>query len=201
MNFEASDLAEHSNPQISSPEHVAQEIRSLRRKQSLSLEELAARSGVSRSMISKIERSEAVPSTTVLSRLAEALGVTFSRLIATETEREVVVIRANRQPILRDEETGYLRRCLSPVLPGRGIDWVLNTLPPLSKTGDFTAHRRGFSEYVYVLRGQLRILVGDRTFDLQTGDSFYFEADARHAFENPDADECQYFLVISPPRS
>ena len=63
-----------------------------------------------------------VPSTVVLSRLAEALGVTFSRLMAPATEREILVIPASRQPILRDEASGYLRRCISPVLPGRGID-------------------------------------------------------------------------------
>ncbi|TNY02653.1 XRE family transcriptional regulator, partial [Escherichia coli] len=67
---------------------------------------------VSRSMISKIERAEAVPSTTVLSRLAEALDVTFSRLMTPAVEREVLLIPASRQPVLRDEASGFLRRCI-----------------------------------------------------------------------------------------
>lgn len=179
---------------------LAEEIRRRRRERDLSLEALAALSGVSRSMISKIERGEAVPSTAVLSRLAEALGVTFSRLMAPATELEVLLIPASRQPVLRDEASGFLRRCLSPVLPGRGIDWVLNTLPPGATTGEFVAHRRGVSEYIFVLKGRLRAMIGDRAVVVEEGDSLYFEADAGHAFTNLGTDVCQYFLVIDATR-
>ena len=181
-------------------EILAEEVRTHRRQRDLSLESLALLSGVSRSMISKIERAEAAPSTTVLSRLAEALGVTFSRLMAPATEREVLLIPAARQPVLRDETSGFLRRCLSPVLPGRGIDWVLNTLPPGGETGDFIAHRRGVSEYIYVLRGRLRAEIGDRSMIVNEGDSLYFEADAGHSFKNIDTGPCEYFLVIDSSR-
>jgi transcriptional regulator with XRE-family HTH domain len=184
----------------SQAEVLAGEVRFHRKRLGLPLEALAERSGVSRSMISKIERAEAVPSTTVLSRLAEALGVTFSRLMAPAMEREVLHIPANRQPVLRDEASGFLRRCLSPVLPGRGIDWVLNTLPPKATTGEFTAHRHGVSEYIYVLKGRLRAEVGDRTIVVAEGDSLYFEADAGHSFTNIGAGNCEYFLVIDSSR-
>lgn len=180
--------------------HIAEEIRRLRREQSLSLQDLAARSGVSRSMISKVERAEAVPSTAVLSRLAEALGVTFSRLVAATSEREMIVIPASRQPVLRDEASGFLRRCISPVLPGRGIDWVLNTLPPGAATGEFAAHRPGVSEYIFVLKGRLRAVIGNQTAVLEMGDSLYFEADAAHSFTNTGTEPCEYFLVIDPSR-
>jgi transcriptional regulator with XRE-family HTH domain len=179
---------------------LAAEVRSRRKERDLSLEQLATLSGVSRSMISKIERAEAVPSTMVLSRLAEALGVTFSRLMAPATEREVLLIPASRQPVLRDEASGFLRRCISPVLPGRGIDWVLNTLPAGATTGEFVAHRRGVSEYIYVLKGRLRASVGERWFVVEEGDSLYFEADTGHAFTNLGTEECQYFLVIDASR-
>ena len=175
---------------------LAEEIKLHRRQRDLSLEALAALSGVSRSMISKIERAEAVPSTAVLSRLAEALGVTFSRLMAPASEREVLLIPAARQPVLRDDTSGFMRRCISPVLPGRGIDWVLNTLPPGATTGEFVAHRRGISEYIYVLKGRLRAVIGDRVVAVGEGDSLYFEAVAGHAFTNISPDPCEYFLVI-----
>ena len=182
-------------------EALAAELKHQRRRQSLSLEQLASMSGVSRSMISKIERGEAVPSTVVLSRLAESLGVTFAKLMLPAAEREILVIPASVQPVLRDQASGFQRRCLSPVLPGRGIDWVLNTLPPGSATGEFTAHRRGVEEYIYVLRGRLRAAIGERTLILSEGDSLYFEADLPHAFSNPDATACEYFLVIDSNRA
>jgi transcriptional regulator with XRE-family HTH domain len=181
-------------------EVLAAELRRHRKDRGLSLESLAALSGVSRSMISKVERAEAAPSTTVLSRLAEALGVTFSRLMAAPTEREILVIPAASQPILRDGESGFLRRCISPVLPGRGIDWVLNTVPPGGSSGRFVGHRRGVSEYIYVLTGRLEAHVGDRTVLLEEGDSLYFEADADHSFANVGSGDCQYFLVIDSSR-
>lgn len=157
---------------------------------------LAEASGVSRSMISKIERCEAVPSTVVLSKLAEALGVTFSKLMAPAVEREIVHIPAARQPVLRDEESGFLRRCISPVLPGRGIDWVLNTLPANAETGNFVAHRRGVEEYIFVLRGRMRVAIGEERVTLNQGDSLYFQADADHSFLNLGKTPCEYFLVI-----
>jgi transcriptional regulator with XRE-family HTH domain len=181
-------------------EVLADEVRRHRKRRELSLEGLASLSGVSRSMISKIERAEAVPSTAVLSRLAEALGVTFSRLMAPAAEREVLLIPASRQPVLRDGNSGFLRRCLSPVLPGRGIDWVLNTLPPGATTGEFVAHRRGVSEYIYVLKGRLRAVVGERVIAVGEGDSLYFEADAGHSFTNIGTGRCEYFLVIDSSR-
>ena len=182
-------------------EALASELRHQRRRQTLSLEQLASLSGVSRSMISKIERGEAVPSTVVLSRLAEALGVTFAKLMLPAVEREIVVIPAAVQPVLRDQASGFQRRCLSPVLPGRGIDWVLNTLPPGGATGEFTAHRRGVEEYIYVLRGRLRATIGERSLTLSEGDSLYFEADLPHGFSNPAAAPCEYFLVIDSNRA
>jgi transcriptional regulator with XRE-family HTH domain len=177
-------------------EVLAGEVYALRKKLNLSLEALAEASGVSKSMISKVERAEAVPSTAVLSRLAEALGVTFSRLMAPATEREVLHIPAARQPILRDEASGFLRRCISPVLPGRGIDWVLNTLPPKATTGEFVGHKHGVAEYIFVLKGKLSAVVGGRTIIVSEGDSLYFEADAGHAFTNIGSGPCEYFLVI-----
>ncbi|CAO3437676.1 helix-turn-helix domain-containing protein [Azospirillum endophyticum] len=192
---------ETANSNASPQSHISDELRRRRREQGLSLEALSTVSGVSRSMISKIERGEAVPSTAILSRLAEALGVSFSRLLAPQTELEVLLIPASRQPVLRDETSGYLRRCLSPVLPGRGIDWVLNTLPPGASTGEFTAHRRGVAEYIYVLRGRLCAVVGERSIVVEQGDSLYFEADAGHAFTNLGTEPCEYFLVIDPWRS
>ena len=179
---------------------LAEELRRYRKRRDLSIEQLATLSGVSRSMISKVERCEAVPSTTILSKLAEALGVTFSRLMSAPIDREIIVIPAARQPVLRDEESGYVRRCLSPVLPARGVDWVLNTLPPGGATGEFMAHRHGVEEYIYVQSGRLAVRVGDKSVTLEAGDSLYFEADAEHAFSNIGKSACEYFLIIDSSR-
>lgn len=178
-------------------ETLAAELRERRRREGLSLEALSAKAGVSRSMISKVERGEAVPSTVVLSRLAEALGTSFAALMMPNAaEHEVLVIPRSRQPVLRDEATGFTRRVLSPVLPGRGLDLVLNTLPPRAETGAFTPHRNGVEEYVWVQRGRLRAMLGGTEVLLEAGDSLFFDAKVPHAFANPGDEPCEYLLVI-----
>ncbi len=192
------DLARaEGNEQI---EALAGELRELRRRRGLTLERLAAASGVSRSMISKIERGDAVPSTMVLSKLAEALGVTFGELMLPAAERELLVIPAHMQPVLRDPACGFSRRVLSPVLPGRGVDFVLNQLDPGGDTGDFAAHRRGVEEYIHVQSGRLEARVGRRTVRLEAGDSLFFEADQPHGFANHGDVACVYFLIIDSAR-
>jgi transcriptional regulator with XRE-family HTH domain len=175
---------------------LSQSLLDHRKRRKLSIEQLATLSGVSRSMISKIERAEATPSTSVLSKIVAALGMTFSELFAEQEEQEIVVLRERVQPVIRDRSTGFTRRCLSPILPGRGIDWVLSTLPAGSETGELAAHRRGTEEYVYVLTGELDVTVGSVTHRLHEGDSIFFQAAAGHQFFNPGQGDCQYFLII-----
>ncbi len=175
---------------------LSQTLLERRKHAHLSMERLADSSGVSRSMISKIERAEAVPSTSVLAKLAAALGTTVADLLAEPVEAEVVVLRHRLQPIIIDGESGFSRRCISPILPGRGVDWVLNTLPPNTYTGDVASHARGTEEYIYVLSGQLDARIGDQNYQLKAGDSVYFQAYAGHQFHNAGHEDCQYFLVI-----
>ncbi len=175
-------------------------VRDARKAQQLSLDQLAQKAGVSRAMISRIERDEAVPTTTVLAKLAEALGLTFSQLMSRSDEQEILRIPVKSQPVLRDEESGFVRRCLSPVLPGRGIDFVMNTLPPRATAGDFGAHRRGVEEYIFVQTGRLKAVIGGEVVTLEEGDSLYFQADANHSFINVGACDCVYFLIIDSAR-
>jgi transcriptional regulator with XRE-family HTH domain len=183
-----------------SPASVAElgvRVRDLRKARQESLDALARRSGVSKSMISKIERGEATPSTTVLAHIAEALSVTFSELMAPEQDSEVIMLPLERQAILTDPATGLVRRCLAPILPTRGIDWVMNVLPPGASTGEFVAHRRGVEEYIHVIQGRLRAILGGMTYDLNEGDAIFFQAHISHEFINFGIGPCKYYLIIN----
>jgi transcriptional regulator with XRE-family HTH domain len=179
---------------------IATEIRRLRKAKALSLEQLAGAAGVSKSIISKVERGEATPTTTVLARLAEALDVTFSELMSPAREGEVILLEKERQPYLRTEGAGFLRRCLSPILPNRGIDIVHNTLASGASSGQFIAHRPGVNEYIWVERGRLRAVIGRREIELGPGDSLYFQAHVDHRFDNIGRGACEYYLVIDSAR-
>jgi transcriptional regulator with XRE-family HTH domain len=175
---------------------LGRRVRALRRERGLTLDGLARRSGVSRAMISKLERGEKNPTLVVAAKVAEGLGVSLSQVVGVEERREVVVVRRERRMVMRDPETGFERQLLSPSFGGRGIEFIRNVVPIGSTSGEFPPHRRGVSEYVVVERGRLRALLGTDEYFLERGDALYFEADVTHRFDNAGEGECSYYLVI-----
>ena len=172
-------------------------VRDLRKERGLTLEELARVSGVSRAMISKLERGEKNPTLVIAARLAEGLGVSLSRLAGVEERREVVVVPKERRMVLRDPETGFERQSLSPIFAGRGVEFLRNVVPEGSTSGDFPPHRKGVEEHIVVESGQLEATLDGKKYRLREGDALYFAADVPHRFDNVGRGECAYYLVIS----
>jgi transcriptional regulator with XRE-family HTH domain len=172
-------------------------VKELRRRRGLTLEDLAGVSGVSRAMISKLERGEKNPTLVVAARLAEGLGVTLSQLAGMEERREVVVVTRERRMVMRDPETGFERQLLSPNFVGRGVEFIRNEIPENSTSGEFPPHRKGVDEHIVVERGRLKAMLADEEYVLGEGDALYFEADVPHRFDNAGVGPCSYYLVIS----
>jgi transcriptional regulator with XRE-family HTH domain len=180
---------------------LGERVRGLRRERGLTLERLAERSGVSRAMISKLERGEKNPTLVVAAKVAEGLGVSLSRLVGLEDRRKVVLTPRERRMVMRDPETGFERQLLSPSIGGHGIELIRNVVPEGSISGEFPPYRRGVEEYVVVERGRLRAILGNEGYILEKGDAVYFEADVPHRFDNVGEAECSYYLVIDSRRS
>jgi transcriptional regulator with XRE-family HTH domain len=175
---------------------LGERVRALRRERGLTLDLLAGQSGVSRAMISKLERGEKSPTLVVAAKVAEGLGVSLPQLVGVEERREVVVVRRDRRMTMRDPETGFERQLLSPSFGGRGIEFIRNVVPVGSTSGGFPPHRAGVEEYIVVERGQLRAVLGGEEYLLEEGDALYFEANVAHRFDNAGEGECSYYLVI-----
>ena len=184
-----------------SSEQLGKRVKELRGWRGLTLEALAERSGVSRAMISKLERGEKNPTLVVAAKLADGLGVTLSQLVGMEERREVAVVPKEGRMVLRDPETGFERQLLSPTCIGRDLEFARNTIPEGSTSGEFPSHRKGVVEYVVVERGRLRASLGGEEHLLTEGDAAYFEADIPHRFDNAGEGECSYYLVISSGRT
>jgi transcriptional regulator with XRE-family HTH domain len=180
-----------------SSERLGERVRGLRRGRGLTLEGLAEVSGVSRAMISKLERGEKNPTLVVAAKLAEGLGVTLSRLAGTEERREVIVVPKERRMIMRDPETGLERQLLSPNTVGLGAEFTRNKIPEGSTSGEFPPHRKGVEEQIVVERGTLKATLAGDEYLLREGDAIYFEAEIPHRFDNAGNKECTYYLVIS----
>lgn len=178
-------------------ERLGARVKELRRRRGFTLEDLAERAGVSRAMISKVERGEKNPTLVVAAKVAEGLGVTISGLLGAEERREIVVVPRERRMTMRDSETGFERQLLSPTFGRRGVEFVRNVVPRGSTSGEFPPHRRGVEEYLVVENGRLRAVVGGEEYLLRAGDALYFEADVTHRFDNAGDGECSYYLVVS----
>jgi transcriptional regulator with XRE-family HTH domain len=175
---------------------LGERVRALRRERGLTLDLLAGQSGVSRAMISKLERGEKNPTLVVAAKVAEGLGVSLSQLVGVEERKEVDVVRRDRRMTMRDPETGFERQLLSPSFVGRGIEFIRNVVPEGSTSGGFPPHRAGVEEYIVVEKGHLRAVLGGEEYLLEEGDALYFEANVAHRFDNAGEGECSYYLVI-----
>lgn len=180
-------------------------VRRLRLARKLSLRDAEKLTGVSRSMLSRIERNLASPTATVLGKLAEGLKVSISQLVGgpvVGSRRRAIVMRRRRQPVFRVAATGFERRSLSPTGKGRTVDLVVNTLPPGQTSGLFPAHRPGVEETLVVSSGRLRLFLDGDRFDLNAGDSVFYRANVGHRFENPSStEEAAFYIVIDSTRA
>lgn len=178
---------------------LATRLRARRADRRLTLDALAEKSGVSRSMISLIERGEASPTAGVLDRLANALGLTLAALFAEEPRGDASPLaRRADQPLWRDPATGYLRRNLSPPAFPSPIDLVEVELPPGARVAYDPPRRTPVIEQqVWVLDGRLRHTIGEETVDLEAGDCLAMRIDRPNAFENPGDRPTRYLVALT----
>jgi transcriptional regulator with XRE-family HTH domain len=174
---------------------LGERIRLERLQRQLSLEVLAARAGVSRSMLSDVERGEKVPSVLVLDRIATGLGTSIARLLGEERAHAVIVLRREQQDVAVDP-AGWERRILSPVLPGVEFEFIRTTINPGVDAGVFSPHAPGALEWLAMERGTLRLTINGTLYTLHAGDSIYYDGDCWHGFANPGDEPCIYYLAM-----
>ena len=178
--------------------NVGSRVRKLRIDQGLTLEALADLSGVSRAMISKLERGEKNPTLVVAAKVAQALRVGLTDLMGVaESRRAVIVIPKSRRMIFRDAETGFERQLLSPAFESRNLEFVRHVIPKGETSGDLPPYKPGTEKFLVVEQGKLRVVIEGQNHVLNAGDSLYFEADTPHRFDNTGRGICSYYLVVS----
>jgi transcriptional regulator with XRE-family HTH domain len=174
---------------------LGERIRLERARRGFSLGAVEARSGVSRSMLSAVERGAKAPTVLVLDRIATGLDTSIARLLGDERVARVVVLRRGEQDVARDP-SGWERRILSPVLPGVEFEFMRTTIGAGVDAGAFSPHAPGSREYLAVERGVLRLTIDGTRYALRGGDSVYYAADCVHAFANPGRVACVYYLAM-----
>jgi transcriptional regulator with XRE-family HTH domain len=181
-------------------QRIATRLRDLRAQHGLTLDALAERSGVSRSMISVIERGESSPTAVLLERLASALNVPLAALFDAPgpTNRDPVARRAD-QAQWRDPASGYVRRNVSPAGFSAPIQIVEVEFPASAQVAFEAASPRDMRvhQQVWVLEGAIDVTVGEELHQLRQGDCLAFVLDRPTAFRNAKRKSARYAVVVA----
>ncbi len=180
-------------------EQACRRIRELRRSQDWSLDDLAGRSGVSRSMLSEIERGQANPTLAVALKIARALEISLAELVEeTVAPASIEVIRTGDEDFLYRQDEDCEVRTLSPLQLEKDVEFYEVRL---SSAGELRSspHFEGTREFLTVSKGQVRVESDETSTALKAGDSATYRADLKHAIVNIGRAEAVVFLVVIYP--
>ncbi|WP_405670283.1 helix-turn-helix domain-containing protein [Streptomyces sp. NBC_01530] len=171
----------------------------LRAEHGWSLGELAERSGVSRSTLSRAERAETSPTASLLNRLCHVYGRTMSQLLSEIEAEPAQLVRAAGQQVWRDTASGFLRRSVSPPHAGLRGELVEGRLT----AGADIAYDRppvpGLEQHIWVLEGALDVTAQDVEHHLDTGDCLRLRVWGPTRFRCADPDGVRYVLAVVLP--
>jgi transcriptional regulator with XRE-family HTH domain len=174
---------------------IAARLRLERDSRGWSLADLAERSGVSKAMISKIEREEVSPTAVILVRLAGAFDLTLAGLLL-RAEGQGRLTRAAEQPVWRDPQTGYLRKQVfsRPDHPLEIIEVELPSGQQVALPASSYAHIR---QAVWVRSGNLVIIEAGERHLLAVGDCLGFGPPSEVTFANEASAPCSYVVALA----
>lgn len=173
-------------------------IKRLRDERHLTLKELAARSGLTQSFLSQVERSLTSPSVASLRKVAQAFGVPLAALFQGPTTPEDRVVRRGERRQLVHPRHHWRDYLLTPNLTGK-LQVIMSVIEPGGGSGDEAYAHDSDEECVLVLRGRLEFWVGSDRYVLEEGDSIVFESRIPHRNVNPGPGQTEVLWITTPP--
>jgi transcriptional regulator with XRE-family HTH domain len=177
-------------------EAIADRLKALRAGRGWSLDDLAARSGVSRGTLSRLENAEVSGTAVTLGRLCAVYGISMSRLMFLAEDDYPPLLAREQQVVWTDPENGFRRRSVSPpsgALAGEVIEAELAAATRIAYPG---ASRPGHEHHLVMLAGLLSVTVEGRRHDLREGDCLRYRVFGATAFETPSAQGARYMLFM-----
>lgn len=175
--------------------HFANQLKELRAKNQWSMQDLADRANVSKSMICKIEHEEVQPTIDVAARLASALGQTLSEMLHEPLNNTALLLTHDEQAVWVDAKQ-VKRRNILPVTKEAKLEWLQVSLPAhtvLKKLGN--PSKREF-KYFLVTKGHMECHMEGAIYKLKSGDSLYFDTSKNYEIHNSGKTDLEYYVVI-----
>jgi len=181
------------------PPPIGKNITVLRKHNNMSLDELARRSGVSKSMLSQIEQEKANPTVVTVWKIARSLNIPISELMESENLSPIDIIRKDDAPLIFSDDHNVKFRINSPIHMTDNLEIYNISFKPNSKNTS-TPHFPNTEEFFTVISGKFKIISGDYTVVLNEGDTARYKADQEHSIENISEVEAEAYLVVNFPK-
>ena len=195
----AKQRATESAPDINS--RIAQRVRQLRAELGMTLDGLAAKSNVSRSMLSLVERGESSPTAVVLERIATGLGVALAGLFDDATAPASPLSRRADRTTWRDPQSGYLRRNISPANYASPAQIVEVVLPAGARVAyESGARDVNLHQQLWIQEGSIEVTVGTVTYRLGKDDCLAMQLNEPITFRNRTRRAARYMVVLASER-
>lgn len=181
------------------PPVVGSKLQEMRKAQRLSLDDLSKRAGVSKSMLSEVERNQANPTVAVLWRLANALGVSLTEFLADNLSGDhssaVLLVAAHATPVTKSVDGKCELRILGPIGLAGKVEWYELTVEPGGVLAS-DAHESGSCEHLSVLSGSLNVQAADNRQLVRRGETARYAVDVHHAIANTGKVAAKALLVV-----
>lgn len=195
-------MAKSTTGEPEEPDHIVQivkeNLKTLRQKNGLSLDKLASRCGVSRAMLSQIEKGKSTPTISVLWKIAGGLQVPFSELLKEKKTGEVQIFRKENTKILYSNSQVFSSRALFSFSDNRKTEFYELELKP-GGLEVAEPHQGGTTENIVVVIGKLRLRIKEQVYELDSRDAIFFKADVAHEYSNPGSEPTLMYLVMNYP--
>lgn len=179
---------------------LGRRIRELRHERGFTLEQLGSLTGMSKSLLSKVETGQVSPPIATLSKIAASLGVSIGYFFEDDARQDnaLFVPRTARQVIdaqLHGAEYNYEHLAFGGTMPRLMEPFIIKLEPDQEVTGKLFDHPG--EEFIMVLAGEMRFLFGSTSYHMKEGDSLYFDARVPHGPQQIDGAPVQYLAVFT----
>lgn len=172
---------------------IAENLKKLRQQQNLSLSELAKRTGLSKVMLSQLEKGGSNPTINNIWKITNALGVPYTALLEEESD-DVQVVHRDELLAQNSEDNHYRLLCYYPSSEKRNFEWFQMELDGQSSYTS-VGHRNKGAEYIVVLSGVLKLETKGQQYELAAGDSINFQAASPHRYRNDGKEMVTAFII------
>ncbi len=173
---------------------IGQKLKSIRMARTLSLDDTAALTGVSKPMLGQIERGQSVPTVTTLWKIATGLKTPLSAFLG-EPQTEYTLTGSHEANVVLGDSGKMRAYPLFTYDPVRSVETFYIEFDPNCRHSS-DKHDEGVEEPIFVLRGTLRLVLGNRFVEVSERQAIRFRADLPHAYQNVTGDKCEVHNTI-----